>query len=73
MNTTMAANDRKPPEAYVAEIETNLANFQASGKSCCGRDCLNKVPTKALAAHLIDVHLARSLGYRGWWFWLRTQ
>eukprot|EP00013_Stygamoeba_regulata_P027164 CAMPEP_0177662722 /NCGR_PEP_ID=MMETSP0447-20121125/19473_1 /TAXON_ID=0 /ORGANISM="Stygamoeba regulata, Strain BSH-02190019" /LENGTH=35 /DNA_ID= /DNA_START= /DNA_END= /DNA_ORIENTATION= len=29
----MAGNDRKPPEAYVAEIETNLANFQASGKA----------------------------------------
>ena len=69
----MATNDPKPPEAYAAEIETNLANFQASGKSCCGRDRLNKVPTKALAARLIDVHLARSLGYRGWWFWLRTQ
>jgi len=62
----------KPPEEYVSEIRDAVSAAASSPTFCCGRKCLRTLPTPEVEAHLVDIFTARSFGYAGWWFWVRS-
>jgi hypothetical protein len=68
----MPSSTPKSPARFVEEIGEALARHKSASGLCCARDCLRVLATPELDAHLVDVHHARSLGFRSWWFWVRS-
>jgi hypothetical protein len=67
------SSNSKSPEARVADIRAALEAVRSDRDDlCCAAACWHNLRATWVDSQLIDVEMARSGGYRGFWFWVRT-